>query len=754
MASWNIRGFNNPAKVTSCKNLIKNYNLDILFILEAKINNPVTMDSWFLASHTLFPHEDSYNNFSLSNPGRIWIKWNTQKVSFKPLFTSSQLIHGELLVGTAFVGNISVVYASNSITERQLLWNQLTHIAENMNAPWTILGDYNCCRFTHEKAGGIPLHSSKLGELNNFIFKSGMIDLASVGHSYTWFNQRTDNPIHIKLDRVLVNSHWLNVYPKSFYNVADPGISDHSPIILLDGSNFKRNHRFLFKNYWTKIPAFWDDIIAVFSQPDNASPICALYHKLKTLKQHIKRHNWNSSNTLKGKLDHFTELQKVILTQIQNNPLDHSLNNQLKEVNMKLSEANNNWINWIKQRDFHPLIRKLTSALDGWKAKCLSFAGRIQFLRYTIFSTVAYWIRGSYIPKGCCNTINKICSRFLFGGDITQKKLQMIAWKDTCLPKKYGGIGLPSIESLTHSFGCSLIWRFLHQDNFLFTWWKDHYHSLWYPHSTKNSNFWNHLSIIASKIKQCLTLRIHSTCSYSLLWDPWCKGKSIMEITPPPDANSISRTYMDWQVKNVIEHGNWLIPFDFNQNIVAEIIQIPITDAATGCLWFNTTSPNSKAYRMQYYSNLSEVSWYKYVWHKRYALRFSAYAWLAFKTGLKTADQLIRRGISVEAKCKFCAETETHSHLFFECDFSFHILKLLIPGFESLLLRPNLFQAYCFISEQNYSLDINYLYSLLIGATIYYIWRARNDRLYGNSADCPTSVAKTIKRAILFKTSH
>ncbi|KAL0921701.1 hypothetical protein M5K25_008801 [Dendrobium thyrsiflorum] len=330
----------------------------------------------------------------------------------------------------------------------------------------------------------------------------------------------------------------------------------------------------------------------------------------------------------------------------------------------------------------------------------------------------------------------------------------MVAWKDTCLPKQYGGLGLPSTESLAHSFGCSLIWRFLHQDNFLFTWWKDHYHSLWYPHSTKTSNYWNHLSNIASNIKNCLTLTVHPDSSYSILWDPWCKGKSIMEITPLADADSIMRSYMGWQVRNLIVHGNWHIPNEFTQEVVAAISQITISATNTGCFWLNTNTPNSKSFKMQYYSNHTKVSWYNFVWHKRYALRFSAYAWLAFKTGLKTADQMIRRGISVEANCKFCAETETHSHLFFECDFSFHLLKLLIPDIGSLLLRPNLYQAYCFIGEHNYPLDIKNLYSLMLGACIYYIWRARNDRLYGNSVDCTSTVARNIKRAILLKTSH
>ncbi|KAL0911225.1 hypothetical protein M5K25_019348 [Dendrobium thyrsiflorum] len=146
---------------------------------------------------------------------------------------------------------------------------------------------------------------------------------------------------------------------------------------------------------------------------------------------------------------------------------------------------------------------------------------------------------------------------------------------------------------------------------------------------------------------------------------------------------------------------------------------------------------------------------HNYVWHKRYALRFSSYAWLAFKCGLKTADQLARRGIPVNTNCTLCAQAaESHSHLFFECDFSFGILYHLIPQFRTLLLRPNHFQAYNSVDDLNYNGDIHHLFYLMISAAIYYIWRARNDRLFGNCIDCQITVVRKIKRALLFKTMN
>ncbi|PKU84085.1 hypothetical protein MA16_Dca010371 [Dendrobium catenatum] len=106
-----------------------------------------------------------------------------------------------------------------------------------------------------KKSGGTPL-SYKLGEFNSMVFNAGLHDLSYVGHFFTWHNQQTHNPIHIKLDRVLINDNWLNSFPNSYYIVEDPDCSDHSPLILVNSPSVNKGHRFMFKNYCLKNPDF------------------------------------------------------------------------------------------------------------------------------------------------------------------------------------------------------------------------------------------------------------------------------------------------------------------------------------------------------------------------------------------------------------------------------------------------------------------------------------------------------------------
>ncbi|KAL0904358.1 hypothetical protein M5K25_026452 [Dendrobium thyrsiflorum] len=190
-----------------CKDLINSYNIKLLCILEAKVQQTMSLDPWFYNSHILFDNENCCDNFSYFTPGRIWLKWDSTHLSFSPTFISAQIIHGMLSTGSLPPLFLSMIYVANHSEDRKVLWDNLKALASDIDQPWIIMGDFNCCRFDSDKAGGNALPASRL-------------DLASVGLFYTWFNQRINLPIHIKLDIALVNNAFLDFFPSAYYKVA------------------------------------------------------------------------------------------------------------------------------------------------------------------------------------------------------------------------------------------------------------------------------------------------------------------------------------------------------------------------------------------------------------------------------------------------------------------------------------------------------------------------------------------------------
>lgn len=335
---------------------------------------------------------------------------------------------------------------------------------------------------------------------------------------------------------------------------------------------------------------------------------------------------------------------------------------------------------------------------------------------------IAYWLRGSSLPKSCIKVINKLCSRFLFSRDIAVKKLHLIAWKDTCIPKINGGLGIPSLDSLSFGISCTIIWRFLNGSNPLFHWWRNRYKSLWAPLPNRSSSFWINLSKVAKTTQNCFQLRVHSNCHLSLLWDPWCFGTAIRSFWNDTMDNCLLDSLNNMMVSDIICNGNWLVPANWPSLLQNKTKSVPLWNCITGSLWNNVEKVSNKLFLKEFFKTYHIVNWHNLIWHKRSAIKFSSYGWLAVKKGLKTADLLLKRGIMVNSNCVLCQDgLESHSHLFFECDFSFRIINSLIPQTQTLLLRPNLLQAFDLTKEIADNRRMKALFCLILNSAIYFI---------------------------------
>ncbi|XP_028550791.1 uncharacterized protein LOC114579651 [Dendrobium catenatum] len=308
------------------------------------------------------------------------------------------------------------------------------------------------------------------------------------------------------------------------------------------------------------------------------------------------------------------------------------------------------------------------------------------------------------------------------------------------MPKYCGGLGIPSIDSLYNAFGCSIIWRFYNINSYIFLWWKAKYVSFWNTGSKRAAVHWKFLCEVATKLSDSIQFRLTDSPSLSFFWEPWCFGSSVAERLKHEHLEHLIRPH-NLTVSSLFSNGRWTLPLAISTHLVDIITSISISNSLNNCYWTNNAKPYFKTFHKCFFLDCQTVPWYKLVWHKHYALRFSIYTWMAFRHGLKTSDNLILRGLSVNPLCAFCQIIEeSHNHLFFECDYSFDILKKVFARMNNILLRPNIWQAFHYIDEWDIDKSRKNMCYLLLCAIVYYIWRARNDRLFGNSIDCHSTL--------------
>ncbi|KZV46218.1 hypothetical protein F511_24771 [Dorcoceras hygrometricum] len=163
---------------------------------------------------------------------------------------AEQLLHMSvscLISGRKFL--LTCIYGLHSIQHRKPVWEQLRHIGQQqITLPWVVLGDFNSVLTPDEKHGGLLVTNREIRDLADCVSFLELFDTQHVGCFYTWSN----NTGHSKIDRVMVNSTWLQDDLDIYTEFLPPGcISDHSlSITTVFRESRRRNPPFKFYNMW------------------------------------------------------------------------------------------------------------------------------------------------------------------------------------------------------------------------------------------------------------------------------------------------------------------------------------------------------------------------------------------------------------------------------------------------------------------------------------------------------------------------
>ncbi|RZB60490.1 LINE-1 retrotransposable element ORF2 protein [Glycine soja] len=88
---------------------------------------------------------------------------------------------------------------------------------------------------------------------------------------------------------------------------------------------------------------------------------------------------------------------------------------------------------------YAPLLSKITSLIQGWSKKSLSYAGKLELIKAVIQGIVNFWMEIFPLPQSVLDRINASFRNFLWGKADIGKHKPLVAWSVVCSPKKEGG---------------------------------------------------------------------------------------------------------------------------------------------------------------------------------------------------------------------------------------------------------------------------------------------------------------------------
>ncbi|CAN1860381.1 hypothetical protein LINPERHAP1_LOCUS43460 [Linum perenne] len=140
------------------------------------------------------------------------------------------------------------------------------------------------------------------------------------------------------------------------------------------------------------------------------------------------------------------------------------------------------------------------------------------------------------------------------------------------------------------------------------------------------------------------------------------------------------------------------------------------------------------------------VQWSPVVWEKPIIPRNSFILWTIYLDRIPTALKLASWGLACDTKCRLCQTgTDSRSHLFWECDYSFMVAAGVFAGFAVPLQT-------CWIGSCDWIIPLvstNTVQAkvcrLFWCAVITHIWRERCRRFYASKALTPDGLIRVVK---------
>ncbi|KAJ9558860.1 LOW QUALITY PROTEIN: hypothetical protein OSB04_013474 [Centaurea solstitialis] len=125
-----------------------------------------------------------------------------------------------------------------------------------------------------------------------------------------------------------------------------------------------------------------------------------------------------------------------------------------------------------KKLNWRPVVEKVRSRLASWKARIISFGGRLTLVKSVLGSLPLYFLSLFRAPSGVISEIESIRKNFFWGGgrgggEMLNKAHAWVNW-DTCLkPFEKGGINIGCLRDMNWALLAKWWWRFRVDDNSL-----------------------------------------------------------------------------------------------------------------------------------------------------------------------------------------------------------------------------------------------------------------------------------------------
>ncbi|KAB2625745.1 hypothetical protein D8674_017405 [Pyrus ussuriensis x Pyrus communis] len=232
--------------VRALHGLIRKKRPSMIFLSETKMK-----DHRILGVRRRLGYLHGFDVSLIGNSGGLSLWWE-DNLEVNIIFSSKHIIDAVMRIkGQTHWSRITGVYGTSYRVEKNLFWDWMVNHFTPTDIPWICGGDFNEFLWDHEKSGGVEVLYNRPRFLEEFLSSSQLLDLGFHGPAFTWRGLRKGDWVEERLDRVLANEKWQQLWPNSHVMHETVLASDHCPIVLISNIEGQKGRKmFRFEAYW------------------------------------------------------------------------------------------------------------------------------------------------------------------------------------------------------------------------------------------------------------------------------------------------------------------------------------------------------------------------------------------------------------------------------------------------------------------------------------------------------------------------
>lgn len=330
--------------------------------------------------------------------------------------------------------------------------------------------------------------------------------------------------------------------------------------------------------------------------------------------------------------------------------------------------------------DCSPLIDQVKKAIQQWQNNWLSYAGRLQLALSVLMSMQVYWSSVFILPVSVSNAIEKLIRDFIWGGTNMVQRRSKVAWKDVCMPKEEGGLGIRPLRIWNKTLMVYHIWIIVSNRDSLWVKWIHTYRlkgrNFWQQKIPWDASIsWKRILSIRETFRQFFHCEIgngNDTVFWNDIWileEPLCARMSHRDITNMGFDGS--EKVSDFAVGDQVVFPTSLMFIWPELRGKSLFINARRKDKV---VWRSINGKKSAFNSSIVWNDVKDsrprVEWKHLVWYSNSIPKHSFILWLAIRGKLLTQDRMQAWQNMGNSSCAFCgSQWDSLNHLFFECFF-------------------------------------------------------------------------------------